>query len=191
MNKKNPSLPDIKKHLKAQSTDQLVALLMECYKLSSDVKNYIHVMIDPEGTIAAIHKKAEETIIQEFYPERGVPKLRYAVAKKAISDFNKYNTDISLTLDLMITYVEQGVDFTNDYGDIDERFYNSMISMYDSVMKTIRKSGGMGQFLMYKDRLKKIMEDADGIGWGFGDELAVIYLEAAAAYDLLEGKYGS
>jgi hypothetical protein len=186
MNKKNPSLPEIKKHLKAQSADQLVALLMECYKLSPDVKNYIHVMIDPEGTVAALHKKSKETIIQEFYPERGVPKLRYAVAKKAISDFNKYNTDISLTLDLMITYVEQGVEFTRDYGDIDERFYNTMISMYKNVMRTISKSGDLGPFLKYKDRLEKIVKDADGTGWWFGEELAQIYHEVATEYDQME-----
>jgi hypothetical protein len=186
MTKKTISLPEIKRQLKTYSSDELISIVMDCYKLSEDVKNYVHVMLDPEGAAAEIHEKAKKTIVNEFYPERGEPKLRYSVAKKAISDFAKLSTDINLLLDLMITYVEQGVEFTDEYGDIDERFYNSMESMYSNVLSKIHKTGGYGLFLLNRDRLKAIVDKTRDVGWGFGDALADMYYEVASAYNLLE-----
>jgi hypothetical protein len=45
--------------------------------------------------------------------------------KKAVSDFERVSKEPKNFADLMISYVEFGVDFTNDYGDIDEQFYNN------------------------------------------------------------------
>jgi hypothetical protein len=60
--------------------------------------------------------------------------MRLSEAKNAISKFNKLSSDDLKTLDLMLYYVEIGTEFTNTYGDIDEKFYNSMVSMYRKVV---------------------------------------------------------
>jgi hypothetical protein len=33
----------------------------------------------------------------------------------------------------MLFYVEQGIEFTNAYGDINEGFYSSMVKMFEQV----------------------------------------------------------
>ncbi len=70
----------------------------------------------------------------------------------------KSQTDIA---DIIIFYVENGVEFTCDYGDIDERFYNSMESMFESALKFIKKYN-LGKD--FNTRCKKIVNDTDGIG---------------------------
>lgn len=177
------SLPQLKKQLKSYKTDELVNMLVDCYKLSDDVKNYIHVLIEPEGTVDSLYTAARAKVEQEFYPHRGAPKLRYAQAKKAISDFNKFSNDTHKTIDLMIYYVELGVRFTNDYGDIDEPFYNSMVSMYWNVLKKIQALDGPESFGLYKQRLYAIVKDTRGVGWGFHDHLAGLYFEFASDYE--------
>ena len=72
----------------------------------------------------------------------------------------------------MMFYVENGVEFTCDYGDIDERFYNSMESMFESTLKFIQKNN-LGKD--FNTRCKKIVDDTDGIGWGFHDQLGYLY----------------
>lgn len=42
--------------------------------------------------------------------------------KKALSDFQKLEPAAELIADLLLVYVETGVRFTNEYGDIDEAF---------------------------------------------------------------------
>ncbi len=66
-----------------------------------------------------------------------------------------------LTTELMLSYVEQGVKFTNTYGDIDERFYSSMATMYEKVITICNEEEKF--FQLFNGRLKKIVTDTDGI----------------------------
>jgi hypothetical protein len=75
-------------------------------------------------------------------------------------------------IDLMLFYVEQGVKFTNAYGDINEGFYNSMEGMYEKTIELILK---YEQKSIFEDRCEKIVDDASGIGWGFSDVLLDMY----------------
>jgi hypothetical protein len=68
--------------------------------------------------------------------------------------------------------VEQGVDYTNEYGDIDERFYSSIESSFESAMELIKKERLYQEF---QARCLKIVEKTDGIGWGFHDCLGDLY----------------
>jgi hypothetical protein len=157
---------------------------MDCYKLNEDVKKYIQVMLEPESAVQQLYEEAESKILHEFYPNRGEPKLRLAQAKKAISEFNKLCNDHVKTIELMIYYVELGVEFTNGYGDINEPFYYSMESMYQNVLKKIRAEKGIGLYNLYRDRLKAIVSSTENIGWGFHDQLAEMYFEIEQEYEV-------
>lgn len=182
MNSEKLSISELKKRLKTYQNDELIKIIGDCYKLSDEVKKYINYMFDPESSENVLYEEAKELMLHEFYPSRGEPKLRLSKAKKAISDFKKLCSDSFKIIDLMIYYVELGVQFTNDYGDIDERFYISMETMYENVIKKIRSSDGNSLFLKFIDRLKDIVNDTDGIGWGFHDQLAGLYYELEAEY---------
>ena len=71
-------------------------------------------------------------------------------------------------------YVESGVEFTNDYGDINEGFYSSIESVYHNAMKLIDKNGLHNN---YKIRAFNILEKTKDIGWGFHDTLSDSYYD--------------
>jgi hypothetical protein len=75
----------------------------------------------------------------------------------------------------MLFYVEQGVKFTNAYGDINEAFYNSMENMFDKAVELICKEDLKDSF---DERCQKIVGDTCDIGWGFYDTLSEIYNDA-------------
>lgn len=54
-------------------------------------------------------------------------------SKKEITTFKKVTNDEKRAVDLMLFYVEQGVEFTSSFGDVSEGFYTSMIKMFDQV----------------------------------------------------------
>jgi len=72
----------------------------------------------------------------------------------------------------MLFYVEMGVRYTNEYGDINEAFYNSMESVYDGALKLITTNGLQDQ---YRTRCRKIVSDTSDIGWVFHDYLSDTY----------------
>lgn len=72
----------------------------------------------------------------------------------------------------MLVYVETGVSFTNDFGDMNESFYSSLESMFMRAMKLMQKEGILNKFT---DRAEAIVEDTRNVGWGFHDYLANVF----------------
>src|SRR4051812_27391109 len=124
---------DLKKQLKEYDQKELIELVVEMFKTNKDVQNYLSSRFLGEEVIEDLFKKAQKKIKNEFFPDRGDAKLRLAEAKKEITAFKKATNDEMRTVDLMLFYVELGVDFTNSYGDIYEGFYTSMVKMFDQV----------------------------------------------------------
>jgi Family of unknown function (DUF6155) len=122
--------------------------------------------------VIAKYKKAIEN---QFFPARGFGKATLSVAKKAITDYKQVCKSEVGMADIMLFYVEQGVKFTNAYGDIDEAFYNSMESMYEKAIQHISKYNLKDRF---EKRCQIIVKDTSGIGWGFHDALSDLYQEA-------------
>ena len=72
----------------------------------------------------------------------------------------------------MLFYVEMGVRYTNEYGDITAAFYESMESVYDGALKVITANGLQDD---YRARCHKMVTDTRSIGWGFHDTLSDMY----------------
>jgi hypothetical protein len=84
----------------------------------------------------------------------------------------KTNNEKTNIADIMLFYVENGVDYTNEYGDIHDRFYTSMESMFEAALKHICKSNLREDFYT---RCEQIVEETSGIGWGFHDALSDMF----------------
>ncbi|MCG7337072.1 DUF6155 family protein [Sporosarcina sp. ACRSM] len=166
---------ELKKQLKNYDQKQLIQLIADLYKINKGVQSYLSVQLLGKEAMTELFQEAKNKVENEFFPSKSHGKLRLSEAKKAISNFKKTTDNHLLTTELMLYYVEQGVKFTNTYGDIDERFYSSMATMYEKVITICNEEDEF--FQLFKGRLKKIVTDTDGIGWGFHDQLAYLYDE--------------
>ncbi|MBN2642545.1 MAG: hypothetical protein JXR78_12895 [Victivallales bacterium] len=158
----------LKNHLKTKSTDELVKEICELYRKFTDVKDYYQTTLSKTGKEEVL-KKYKLIVENEFFPSRGKPKMRLSVARNAVDEFLKISISPKDIADLMIFYVERGVEFTNAYGDIDGSFYSSMGSMFEKALKYIRETKQEEEFYT---RSKEIVDDTRGIGWGFHDDLS-------------------
>ncbi len=159
----------LKKYLSQFTKEQLVGQILELHKKYKDVKEYYEFSINPDVT--AKREKVKEAILECFYPKRGF-KLRLKDARKIVSDFKKLEPHAESLADVMLYYVECGVQFTNDFGDIDEPFYNSIAGMFIDTAKFIQENG-LNE--IFSARANKIADDTSDIGWGFHDELSDIF----------------
>ncbi|MEO9021409.1 MAG: DUF6155 family protein [Ginsengibacter sp.] len=161
----------LKKYLSQFSKEQLIEQVLELNKKYKDVKAYYQFSINPDISIEK--QKAKNAVYECFFPMRG-SKLRLKDARKIISDLKKLEPDAESLADVMMHYVESGVYFTNEYGDIDEPFYNSVAGMFGNAAKIIKENGLREVFIV---RAKKIIDDTSDIGWGFHNELSDIYYD--------------
>jgi predicted DNA-binding protein len=113
-------------------------------------------------------EKYRGKIVEQFFPARGDGKLKLGEARKAIRDYRKATGNLPGTVELLMTYVENGTRFTHEYGDIDERFYSSVESVLDE-LATLLRGKARGIYPQFRDRLARVEQMSDGIGWGFHD----------------------
>ena len=162
---------ELKRFLGQLPKDQLINQVLDLWATFFQVQDYYQAKVRPAND-DAVREKYRKIVQHEFYPTRGFGKLRLSVARKAVADYKKIAVSAEGVADLMLFYVEMGVRFTNDYGDIEEAFYLNMERMYASALKWIQKHGLEQQF---EKRCAKVVEDTRGIGWGFHDTLSDTY----------------
>lgn len=170
---KKINLRDLKQYLNQKSKVELINEISDLFGKFENVKNYYTTKINPDNAKQVL-QKFKDIIKKEFFPSRGYGNAKLSVARKAISDFKKVTNSKKELADIMLFYVEMGVEYTNTYGDINESFYTSMESMYEKVLKYIFDQGLQDQFI---DRCEEIVKDTSDIGWGFHDTLSDTYYE--------------
>lgn len=163
---------NLKKNLNQLRKEDLIKHIIELDKKYKSVQEYHSIFFN--NNIAEVLVKFKNQIEDEFYPLRGNPKMRLSIARKAITEAKKLGLPAENMADLMLFYVETGVSFTNDYGDINESFYNSMESMFEKVLIFIQKESVLDVF---KQRVKKIAQNSEDIGWGFSDCINSLYYD--------------
>ena len=171
---KSPTWSQIKKQLANLEAKELLDIIGDLYKLNQANKVFLSSHLGP-GNVEELAEPYRRAIKREFNPDRGYPRINVGAARKALNDFKKSSADPVAVADLMIFYVEQGVICTNNYGDIDERFYSSLESVYADAVALLRQLGNNELIEQFRPRLKRIVSDTSGIGWGFHDELTDIY----------------
>ncbi len=173
--RKSPSWTDIKAVLVNLDQKQLLKLVADLYKLSDENKTFLHTRFSiGEDQLGPYKKIIDEGLSPDVFSKKTI---QIARAKKAISSYSKAAGEGIGRVELMVYFVECGNNFTLNFGDIDEAFYDALNSMYkraiDKVLSLPEK-----QQNEFKQRLKAIMTSSSGIGWGYHDTLADDYYSA-------------
>lgn len=96
--------------------------------------------------------------------------LSLSGGRRAISDCRKAVGDPEGLAELMLFYVECGVNFTLDFGDIDEAFYMSVLRVYADGLKILNRCDARTVSRLLP-RFAAVVDATAGIGWGFHDIL--------------------
>jgi hypothetical protein len=117
-------------------------------------------------------EKYRQRITADFFAgdEWGTPQMpNMLVAARPINDYRQMTGDILGTLDLMLTFVEEGTRYTNEYGDIDEPFYEGLELMLDDFRQLLLAHSNLYEEADLAQRLTKLLREAGPLGWGYGD----------------------
>jgi hypothetical protein len=175
-NPKSLTWTQVKKQIEPFSQAGLLDLIHQLYKVSDINKGFLTARFQPEATLGSKELETMKQRIRKYmcpspssYNDYfATPK--YGPARKIITDYKKTQDTLG-TLDLMLTYVEAGNEFTNAYGDIDGPFYDSLCSMLDTFEKLL-KTDMENSLPYFKERLQLLAQSAKDIGWGYGDYVA-------------------
>ena len=181
MSNTNKNIPwgKVKEVLVDKDSKELLLLVKDLYSLNKDNKTFIQTKYSLIDSI----KPYKDIIEQSLYPDpiKNDP-INLSNGRKAISRYKKAVGDPNGVLELMVYYVECGNQLTVDYGDIDEKFYNSLESMFIDVLKILMESK-QETIDKYLPRLRNLVGKAKGIGWGYYDNMSDYLFEAFGPED--------
>ncbi len=174
-----PTWTELRKNIQELPHEQWLDLLKGLYDLSPQNKAWLRAKVLPIGQDAGYLEECRQKVISAIYnPARKSFNMpRFRDAKKVISEYKKVTKDLAGTLDLMLTYVERGHAFTNDFGDIDGPFYEALGNMLDHFAIELQRSPARRElYERFRPRLLA-MSRAANIGWGYGDFVREIVAE--------------
>lgn len=159
----------LKKHLQSLNKDQIIETVLEMYDGIKPVKEYLEYYLQPDEK--AMFEKYKKLITDEFYPTTKSfnPKLRFSVARKTIADFRTLKPSPELLADLMLTLAEQACEFTYDFGDMTEQYYNSAYNNMKAALEYIKKNDLLENFQL---RCEDCVKWASPCGYGFAYEIS-------------------
>lgn len=163
----------VRKELLKHDQATLIELIKKLYDSSKANRDFIHANCFAEEAGEATMASYRRKIVDQFFPARGFGKLKLSVARKAIRDYGKATGNIFGIAELMMIYVENGAQFTCQYGDIDERFYSSVESVLEEFAELLRAKD-RSLYPKFKSRLEKIEQLTENIGWGFHDYISEV-----------------
>ena len=165
--RKSGAWSGIRTLLEAQNSRQLTKLIGDLYDLNKANRDFLNARFTTgEQRLAPYKKIIDQALYPDVYHDN---QLSIMTGRNAISAYKQATGDDDGVLELMVYFVERGNQFTVDFGDIDETFYASLESMFDRVIKVMkRRPEVVPRFL---PRLVAVRDAAEGIGWGYYDYL--------------------
>ena len=166
-------ITDLKKQLYSMEKNELAALVCKLYKASKQAQSLIDVELCGDSAEEQLVTECKKKIHTSFFGSR----LSLKNARTVISDFKKVSKNQENVAELMLHYVECGVEYTVMYGDIDEAFYYSIESIFSDFVRALNGLDCESYYQRNAERIKEMCLSTDCVGWGFSEEMMNIYYD--------------
>ena len=169
---RGPSWAGVKESITSLDTSKLIQLIASLYRLSKGNRDFLHARFSiGDDPIAPYKKVIEDCMFPDVFKNKPI---QISTAKKAINEYSKAVGNAKGEAELMTYFVECGNQFTVEFGDIDEGFYDALLRMYTRAINKVLNLPEEEQH-EFRERLKTIMMTSDRIGWGYHDGLCEQY----------------
>lgn len=170
---------EAKRVLQKKDKDELVEYMKRLFNLSAENKSFFEANLGASESISPAYYKRE--ISKSVNPHYSSP-VDFKRGRKAIASYKKAAPDdLWGRVDLMMYFVEQGAEFTLEYGDIDGPFYDSLSRMINSIVDLSSQLSSV-EYAHLAKRFDELDDRTyNRIGWGFSDHIS------EAAMDIRDG----
>jgi hypothetical protein len=162
---------DVKRQLQSLEGAELLPLIQGLFKLSVENRAFLASRLLGASSAQTLLQPYRERVERAFYTRGGRPQLKLSEGRKAIREYQAATDDPAGSLELMLTFVETGTQFTSEFGDIDEPFYNSLSSVLYEMDQILKSEQGAELYQGIRERVLELPQRAARIGWGYGDEV--------------------
>ncbi len=156
--------PVLKKLLAQQERKMLENIICSLYEQSDYAEQFINLRLLDSEYEKKLLEQYQKNMHQIFFPAN-IMKSGFSLskAKEVIADFKKVCKNKELIAELKLCFVEYAAEFTSMYGDINEKFYESMFAVYQDVIEAVAFDENL--YRKWKHKLLTIIHNTEQIGW--------------------------
>ncbi|MDK2911649.1 MAG: hypothetical protein PWR29_606 [Methanolobus sp.] len=166
-----------RRRLNSLEKAELIALVKDMMGLSADNKLFVRSALADAGDIE-VEKYKKKISRALSYNMRGTKDWDLKEAGRIIWYLEKATADPMIRADVYVHTVVQGHRITDELGDIDQDYYHTMEDFYEGAAKWVLAAQMQGHDISrLKESLHEVMLKAQGIGWGYCDELSSLWSE--------------
>ena len=168
-----PTWTDIRRKLVRTDLEYVIGVVKMLFDQFPENRTFLISRLYPRTDWSELLEQHRKRIEREFYTRSGFPRIpRLSECRRAISDYRKATEDLAGTADLMVTYVETGVDFAHSYGMDQDSFYSSLELVLGSLIEIIEDDEAGELREKHRERLRKVADQAYDLGWACDERIA-------------------
>ncbi len=167
----------MKGSLEAYSKSELIELLADLYKVSEEAGLFLGGRFDqsPVALQPYLRKLKKALSADLIYDEV----IDWVTADRVISNYRIASGNHDGLAKLLITYAYEANQFTLEYGDIDEGYYESVEGAFQKAVDHLLLMEQQGEpIASHVKELEDIVDSTSDIGWGYPDTLGDIFHKA-------------
>ena len=167
----------IKDSIEVYSKAELIELLANLHKVSEEARLFLGGRFDPSPEALQPYLRALKKAVSTDLIEG--EEIDWASADKVIKNYWLASGNNKGIAELLITYVYEANEFTLEYGDIDEEYYESVEERFQKAVDHLLLMEGQGEEIASHVKvLKDIVDSTSDIGWGYHDALGDMFQNA-------------
>ena len=177
---KQERMKTLRATIKEMDAKGVAKLAIDLCSLSSDAMDFAEARLQVgEEPLQSYKARIETAVFPDPYKKQT---LKIKEARRAIAEYAKASDSEDGLLDLMLHFVECGTEFTANYGDINGKFYDSMITMFERFVEKLVKSSSEVK-ASFRERAYGVVNMSGDVGWGYHEALSALYDQAYPEHD--------
>jgi hypothetical protein len=163
---------ELKAFLNRLSKEQLIEQIVALCAAVPQAADFYRTKLRAEDD-AAVAEEYKKKIRREF-ARWYTGGFRLSSARKPVTDFEKVAGSAGTAVDVMLTYVEEGLDAVLGIGGLDASYASSIAGMYRKAIQRVVQHDLQAE---YGTRCDAVLSKGGDLGWGLGDALFEIHVE--------------
>ncbi|MDE3149728.1 MAG: hypothetical protein KGL37_09695 [Acidobacteriota bacterium] len=163
-----PTWTDVKAKLATVDRAGLIGLIQDLYAAHNDNRTFLHTRFGLGGDLLKPYKeKLERWLWPDVLRNQDIS---VAKAKQAISSYRKAVGEPAGLAELMVSFCESAVGFSNDVGYQDEGYFDALVNMFEPALKVICQLPASDRDTLIA-RLDRVRTMSHNLGYGVGDDM--------------------
>ncbi len=163
---------NIKSKLSNLTTKELIEIIEEMQQKFDVVDDFLQAKFSKENT--DLLKKYKKKISKGFEPDDLAGDFDIESAYEAIESFRKLKTKPEELAEILFHFINEGIQFYDDYGDIDDDILEDMLDYYKETLIMLKENNLLESF---KIQCLDLVKRSKNSGYGFGDDINDLYYE--------------